>query len=107
MAWDLCCRCLSREAGTETLGTSELAQLIVFWLEEGQVPSERRGAIYQGMQEDLFERGKRVETLSDEQAMMCNWVKQLVHRELDSAREECPASGVDVPVDLDVEFSMH
>ena len=70
------------------------------------MPSGMRAAICQGITEDLKQRGKTVETPSDSEALMCRWVKQLLHQELDSAREACPASGVDIPVDLDVEFSM-
>ena len=35
VAWDLSCRSLSRTPDARTLGTSELAQLLVYWLEEG------------------------------------------------------------------------
>ncbi len=107
VAWELCSRCLSRETNEgRTLGTSELAQLIVYWLEEGLLPDQMRQAIYQGMQEDLSDRGKRVETEADTQAMTCRWVKQLLHRELDAAREMCLSYGEHFPVDLDIDFEM-
>ena len=110
-AWELCCRLLSQPDNARSLGTSTLAQLIVYWLgpdTDGsiQLPAEMRQAIYKGMQEDLIGRGKRVETASDEQAMQSRWVKQLIHRELDQVREAWLGSAVDMPVDLDVDFEM-
>ena len=70
------------------------------------LPAQMRLAIYEGMQEELLERGKRVETASDEQAMTCRWVKQLVHGELDAARETCLSKCHHLPVDLDVDCEM-
>ena len=87
-AWELCCRVLSLPPETKTLGSRDLAQLLVYWLDKKYVPEEMATTIYDGMVPDLFDRGKRVETEGDEAAMKCRWVKQLVHRELDVAREE-------------------
>ena len=36
--------------------------------------------------------------------MQSRWVRQLIHRELDLAREAWLGSATDVPVDLDIEF---
>ena len=105
-AWELCCRLLSQPADAKSLGTRELAQLLVYWLEERQLPTEMGPAIYQGMLEELHERGKRVETLDDEQAMKSRWVKQLIHGELDLAREAWLGSAKDAPVDLELDFEM-
>ena len=102
VAWDLCCRSLSRTPDARTLGTSELAQLLVYWLEEGLLPAQMRQAIYTGMQEELLGRGKRVETAGDEQAMMSRWVKQLMHGELEACLSNCDH----LPVDLDVDCEM-
>ena len=38
--------------------------------------------------------------------MTSRWVRQLIHRELDLAREAWLGSATDVPVDLDIEFEM-
>ena len=103
-AWELCCRLLSHPAEAKSLGTRELAQLLVYWLEEGQLPTEMRPDIYKGMVEDLHGRGKRVETRDDEKAMKCRWVRQQIHEELDLTREAWLGSAQDVPVDLEVDF---
>ena len=97
---------LSLPPETKTLGSRDLAQLLVYWLDKKYVPEEMATTIYDGMVPDLFDRGKRVETEGDETAMKCRWVKQLVHRELDVAREEWLGRAEDVLVDLDVDFEM-
>lgn len=40
------------------------------------------------MLEDLQARGKRVETADDEQLLKCSWVRQAIHGELDTVREQ-------------------
>ena len=47
-AWELCCRSLSQPVDVKALGTSHLAQLLVYWLEEGHLPNEMNQAIFQG-----------------------------------------------------------
>ena len=101
-AWELCCRLLSLQPDQTKLGTRDIAQLLVYWLAEGQVPSQMRDAVYGGMVADLDSRGKRVETEDDEQLMKCRWVRQLIHGELDAVRETCAATGEDLPVDFEV-----
>ena len=63
-------------------------------------------AIFQGMVQELCERGKCVETLGGEQSMTSRWVKQLLHRELDVAREAWLGGAGEAPVDLDIDFDM-
>ena len=86
-AWELCCRLLSHPTESKSLGARDLAKLLVYWLEESQLPAEMVPVIYKGMLEDLQERGKRVDALDDEQAMKCRWVRQHIHEELDLTRE--------------------
>ena len=80
-AWELCCRLLSQPDNARSLGTSTLAQLIVYWLgpnqdQKTQLPSEMRLAIYKGMQE---ERGKSVESMCttppDQEVVACWWCR--------------------------------
>ena len=59
-AWELCCRILSKQDDAKTMGTRELAQLLVYNLEEHQLPLEMGTAIYDGMREDLQKRGKTI-----------------------------------------------
>ena len=105
-AWELCCRILGHPEDTKSLGSREIAQLLVYWFEERQLPAEMSDAIYQGMLEDLRERKKTIETHDDEQAMKSRWVRQLLHQELDLAREAWLSNAPDMPVDLDIEFEL-
>ena len=87
-AWELCCRTLSLRPEQNKLGTRDLAQLLVYWLEEGQVAASMKEIIYHGMEADLRARGKRVETMDDEQLMKCRWLRLAIHAELDAIRED-------------------
>ena len=64
-----------------------MAQLVVYWIEEGQLPGRIGERIYHRMVHDLHERGKKVVTHDDEHAMKSRWVRQALHHELDATRE--------------------
>ena len=64
-AWELCCRNLCVNVEQHKLGTRDLAQLLVFWVEQRELPSQMGEAVYKGMVEDLQSRGKKVETPED------------------------------------------
>ena len=102
-AWELCGRLLSLPDGPHHMSSRDLAQLLVYWLEEGQLPAQMREDLYEGMLPDLQARMKTIQTHDDEQAMMCRWLKLTIHRELDSAREAWAGSEGAVPVELEVE----
>jgi hypothetical protein len=101
-AWELCCRLLSVPANVDKLATREIAQLIVYWLEEKQVPSQMGESVYQGMVEELQARGKRVETLEDEQLMKCRWIRQAIHWELDVVREQWAHAGHELATEFEI-----
>lgn len=101
-AWELCGRLLSLQPQQDKFSTRDLAQLLVYWLEERQVPHQMGDAVYEGMLADLSARSKRVETAEDEQLMKCRWIRQAIHLELDSVREEWAAAGEGMPVDFEV-----
>ena len=102
-AWEMCCRLLSTPPEQHKLGTRDIAQLLVYWLEESHVPSQMGNAVYEGMLAELQSRAKRIETAEDEQLMKCRWVRQAIHAELDALREECAAIGDGLPLDFEVE----
>ena len=102
-AWELCCRLLTGTLSTRSLSSADLAQLIVYWLEQGHLPDQMRQVLYKGMVEDLAQREKTCQTELDSQAMQCRWVKLLLHGELGAVREGCAARGEALPVDLAVE----
>ena len=101
-AWELCCRVLSRSADATYIGSRDIAQLLVYWLEEGGLPAEIRVALYNGMAEELQQRGKSCQTDADEQLMKVRWLRLSIHAELDSVREARGAIHRDLLVDFDV-----
>ena len=83
--------------------STDLAQLIVFWLEAREVHASHRNLINQGMYDDLTARGRDLQNDNDVAEMQCYWVKMSIHRELDALREDCAARGEELPVELEVE----
>ena len=57
-AWELCKRLITGTTSTQSLNSTDLAQLIVYWLEQGHVPDLMRQLLHKGMVEDLSQRGK-------------------------------------------------
>ena len=105
-AWEICCRLLL-EMDTRhihSMRSSDLAQLIVFWLEKKLVHSSHRQLIYQGMHEDLKARGRKLMNERDVEEMQIYWLKMRIHQELDVVREDCAARGEELPVELEVEL---
>jgi len=101
-AWELCGRLLSLKPQQDKVSTRDIAQLLVYWLEERQVPQQLGVAAYEGMMTYLEARGKLPETGDDEQVMKCRWIRQAIHLELDSVREEWATAGKDLPVNFEV-----
>ena len=64
-AWDMCCRLLMLSTEQNKLSTADLAQLLVYWLEDRQVPAQMGDVVYEGMVKELESRGKRNETPTD------------------------------------------
>ena len=105
-AWELCCRLLSLPDSSHSLSTSDIAQLVVYWLEDGHVPLQMQQTLYDGMWAELQARGKTLQAEGDEEAMKVRWVKQTIHFELDSLREELARSEGGLPLDLEVDAEM-
>ena len=109
-AWELCCRTLTLADDTAFIGSRTLANLLMYLLDGDpaaenmtpQLPVQMRDLIYAGMEDDLIARGKEIRTELDRQAMKTRWVKQLIHREFDVAREAWLAEQPEAPVDLAV-----
>ena len=87
---------------TTYLCTRDLAQLLVYWLDEQQLPASMKEHLYLGMAEDLKLRGKTCQTDDDEQRMRARWLRLHMHAELDIARENRGDVFQDLPVDLEV-----
>ena len=106
-AWELCCRVLEQPVHAMALGSRQLSQLLLYLIEESEIPSDARADILQGMLEDLSHRGKTIQTAPDEQTMTSRWIKQRVHGELEAAQESWMRTYDGLPVDIEVEFDMH
>ena len=52
-AWELCCRTLSLAPEAKSIRSGELAQLIVYWIDSGEIPGALGHTIYAGMKDDL------------------------------------------------------
>ena len=105
-AWEMCCRLLEQPLDTVSLGSRQIAQLILYLLDSSKVPSDLREAILHGMVKELTDRDKTVQTEEDSIAMMSRWIKQRIHGELDATREIWMDTALEAPVDLEVEFEM-
>ena len=70
------------------------------------MPTQMIDRVYEGMVVDLHDRKKSIVTEDDDQSMKCRWVRQLIHAELDSIREEHAARGEDLPVEFEVEGAL-
>jgi hypothetical protein len=97
-AWELCCRMLSFQPEQNKIGTRDIAQLVVYWLEERQVPVQMGDAVYDGM----LTANRTALTEEDEQLMKCRWVRQNIHAELDAVGEEHDATGAGLPMEFEV-----
>ena len=65
-----------------------------------------RERLYQGMLEELQQRGKSVVTAEDEESMKVRWIKQLLHRELDQTRAARSVPDDDAVMDLEIEGAL-
>ena len=101
-AWELCGRLLSLKPEQDKISTRDIAQLLVYWLEEGQVPHQLGEKAYEGMMKEYEGKFTEFTTVDDELVLKCQWIKQAIHSELDSVREEWAAAGKDLPVNFEV-----
>ena len=105
-AWELCCRLLSLTPPQNKMSTRDLAQLLVYWLDEGQVPSVMRDALYQDMRQYSHDKNEKWATEDDELRYKSRWLRWRIHDELDALREGCASRGEDLPIDLDVQCGL-
>ncbi len=72
----------------------------------GVLPIQMRERLYQGMLEELQQRGKSVVTAEDEESMKVRWIKQSLHRELDQTRALRSVSDDVAVMDLEIEGAL-
>ena len=106
-AWEMVCRLLTTPMDTPVLSSRDIAQVLVYLLDDGQLPQQMRSELYDGAELELRDRGKTVQTENDEAAMKCRWLRLTIHKELDVCRE-CigSAASVGMPIELEVEGAM-
>ena len=56
-----------------------VAQLLVYWLDEGEVPLQMREALYKGIREYSLQNNERAETEADEQRFKSRWLRWRIH----------------------------
>ena len=78
------------------MGSQDLANFILWLIEDNQLPDDIVSHIQEGAQEELAARHKTLQTKKDEEEMWVRWVKQRIHGELDSVR-----TALDLPEELE------
>lgn len=102
-AWQLCCRTLSHPLESKSLGSRDLAQLLLYWFTERQVSPELQRRIYDGMLDDLAHRGRTVQTEDDSHSMRSRWIRLAIHGELARVQQSWLDENPDAVVDFDVD----
>ena len=80
-----------------TMGSQDIANFILWLIEEDCLPRDLVLHIQEGAQEELTTRNKTLQTEKDHEEMWVRWIKQRIHGELDSVQME-----LDLPEQLDV-----
>ena len=100
-AFEFCFRSMYRQdlpkPESQNMGSQDLANFILWLIEDKQLPDDLVSPIQEGALEDLANRQKTLQTGKDHEEMWVRWIKQRIHGELDSVR-----SAQDLPEELDV-----
>ena len=100
-AFDFCYRSIYKtdlpKTDSPSMGSQDLANFILWLIEDHQLPNDLVSPIQEGAPEDLAARHKTIQTDKDQEEMWVRWIKQRIHGELDSLR-----SALDLPEELDV-----
>ena len=100
-AFDFCYRCMYQKDFPKTespsMGSQDLANFILWLIEDNQLPNDLVSPIQEGAQEELAARNKTLQTDKDQEEMWVRWIKQRIHGELDFLR-----TALDLPEELDV-----
>ena len=100
-AFDCCYRSMYQKnlpnTDSPTMGSQDIANFILWLIEEDRLPRDLVLHIQEGAEEELTTRNKTVQTQKDYEEMWVRWIKQRIHGELDSVQME-----LDLPEQLDV-----
>ena len=100
-AFDFCYRSMYQKdlpkTDSPSMGSQDLANFILWLIEDNQLPNDLVSPIQEGAQEELAARQKTVQTDKDQEEMWVRWIKQRIHGELDSLQ-----TALDLPEELDV-----
>ena len=89
VVWEFCCRTLARPEDSKELGTTELAQLLLYWWQLKELPSQfGEKVLNTDMLSDLQSRGKTVETEADATSMQSRWLRLEIQKELEKTLED-------------------
>ena len=99
--FDFCYRSMYQKdlpkTDSSSMGSQDLANYILWLIEDNQLPNDLVSAIQEGAQGELAARHKTLQTDKDQEEMWVRWIKQRIHGELDSMR-----TALDLPQELDV-----
>ena len=99
--FDFCYRSMYQKdlpkTDSPSMGSQDLANFILWLIEDNQLPNDLVSPIQEGAQEELAARHKTLQTDKDQEEMWVRWIKQRIHGELDSLR-----TALDLPEELDV-----
>ena len=91
-AFDFCYRIMYLKnlpnTDSPSMGSQDIANFILWLIEEDRLPRELVLHIQEGAEEELTTRNKTLQTEKDHEEMWVRWIKQRIHGELDS-----PANG--------------
>ena len=100
-AFDFCYRSMYQKdlpkTDSPSMGSQDLANFILWLIEDNQLPNDLVSPIQEGAQEELAARHKTLQTDKDQEEMWVRWIKQRIHGELDSLQ-----TALDLPEELDV-----
>ena len=100
-AFDFCYRSMYQKdlpkTDSPSMGSQDLANFILWLIEDNQLPHDLVSLIQEGAQEELAARHKTLQTDKDQEEMWVRWIKQRIHGELDSLQ-----TALDLPEELDV-----
>ena len=99
--FDLCYRSMYQKdlpkTDSPSMGSQDLANFILWLIEDNQLPDDLVSPIQEGTQDELAGRHKTFQTDQDIEEMWVRWIKQRIHGELDSLQ-----TALDLPEELEV-----
>ena len=95
-AFDFCYRSMYLKnlpnTDSPSMGSQDIANFILWLIEENHLPPDLVLHIQEGAQEELATRHKTLQTEKDHEEMWVRWIKQKIHGELESLQTAMASS---------------